>query len=587
MFKKSKQRSPSPSPSPRGTVVDPRAEDSDTEFINLDEDSEEEEEESSDGEPSVVSPKPPIDPTAQPPGEEESSIDGDAVTVEESIDEDDSADDDPAPTYEELDQSIPFFDVDHLWKFAGLHGDLVKRLLAGHDDPSSRDHQAALRLVAAARAVVPDPPLQPFRDGREGAEFWQLVGKALRVGGADPVGVLAELAAAWAYVPETPKEPAPHAAISLAVRQVKGEEFRAKQFVPMVQELVKKGPFFGRPHVKVARTKQSATETDWKKVRSIARGWVRGVITARTNGLKGYEETLSTMVKNQDLKEDRARDRLADMIYCLGRTRVCVAILHQGNEIALFANSGDKTMAVSLERLLKASRLTGPAQSAAVDDLLTFMYPNKKAPQDEFAQTRRRLVKTLAYLAELESRHGRIRPVPVPTEVEGMHAEMQAATVARKKPGGKLGISKLCCVKCWLALTAGLPGLFDRPLATHKNSYPWPPPQFLEEPEVLARLLDLHTDKPYLGVEDTKRLREELEERSHSAVVNAFELFSSVTNEDVGYLSSGDEGAGEPDAHTAAYQRYLSRDEPLNKNKRDATTPQTTVVPQAKKQKKT
>ncbi|MBO3745302.1 hypothetical protein J5X84_04415 [Streptosporangiaceae bacterium NEAU-GS5] len=65
---------------------------------------------------------------------------------------------------------------------------------------------------------------------------------------------------------------------------------------------------------------------------------------------------------------------------------------------------------------------------------------------------------------------------------------MLALTIGIQHPGAKLGVAKLCCLKCWLMLQKIYRGVFNRTLATHSKTFPWPPLRLLASGDGLAKL---------------------------------------------------------------------------------------------------
>ncbi len=116
-------------------------------------------------------------------------------------------------------------------------------------------------------------------------------------------------------------------------------------------------------------------------------------------------------------------------------------------------------LGVSFDRLLTASCLTGEAREQAIAELMPPSCSRGARTGPASTRPRRRLLKTLDYLAETESAHGRMRVKVIEPKYPGIHAEMQAATVAKAMPGGggKLGISKICCLQCYVMLAKGDP----------------------------------------------------------------------------------------------------------------------------------
>ncbi|GAA0991916.1 hypothetical protein GCM10009555_080090 [Acrocarpospora macrocephala] len=205
-------------------------------------------------------------------------------------------------------------------------------------------------------------------------------------------------------------------------------------------------------------------------------------------------------------------------------------------------------MGRDLEALLHASRAVGAEARRRIAKLAGQMGGRGgkgKLGKRSIERDRQRLVKTVAFLRILEQRFGRIRVVPyvydVPEAGSGndmeVHAEMVALAIGRRHPGAGLGVGKLCCFKCWLALQAW-PNAFRRNrFATHMKTYPWPPPQFLTEPGELLKLFS-STDESL-----PEWLQEALADRQvWPALCHAIYLaLGDPGAHDTGYPSSEDE----------------------------------------------
>lgn len=501
----------------------------------------------------------------------------DLVTPDQSIEEsvEESMDEEPAqvqvpagPSPAELARQLlaqqpPFGSLADLDAFVTQHPEAVAALL----DPP--DGEGAKALAEAARRVVPDLPHELFVAGLGGPLLWRVIGRALNLRSTQPVEMYAEAAACVLDVPAGKDRPAPIEAINQAVIAAEGDTWFRSGFQEMVAKHTAQGVYAKPARVRAAPVKNVGGHAGWWDYQKAAKRHIKALFQRRRQELApGYQKTLADMAKDPTLKDDRRRDRLADMLFCLDPERFCVATLQEGRDIALFANHNASMLGVSFDRLLTASRLTGAARDQAVAELMPFLLQGSK-DRAKFDKTHRRLLKTLDYLAETESAHGRMRVKVITPEEAGIHAEMQAATVAKAMPGGggRLGISKMCCLQCWVTLTKGDPKLFDRALVTHTNTYRWPPPALLNDPEVLWRLFDLDAAEPYSSGDDTALIKKAIQQGATSALVNAYHYWKDAAA-DTGYLSSGDEGedAGD-DPHAAAYQDYLSREEALTKKK--------------------
>ncbi|GAB1817103.1 apurinic/apyrimidinic endonuclease family protein [Herbidospora sp. RD11066] len=492
----------------------------------------------------------------------------------------------PAPAHLMLVQKeVPFTGLGHLREFVTRERGAVQSLLAALTTGTAAERQVAKMLVDEARKVIPDPPidLALADDGTE-ADFWALAGRALNVAAVEPIAILAEIAAmsAWLKTPEG--TPGVTATIHNAVGQARGKKFVVEVFRPMVQGLLDQSPFRQVPTARPASMRNEPVRPNYKGVQKLAGDWIAAMVGNLKQGELGdsYPEQLKQMAKRKDLAGDRSMDRLADMVYCLGRGRICVAILRRGRDIGVFANTSSDKMGLDFDRLLQASRLSGERRNTAINDLVREMLvPGRDQPQD-YADIRNRLVKALDYLAELEATHGRLRTNAFKNTVRDMHAEMQAAAVAENSGSDALGISKACCLTCWIILTQGKPELFGRTFATHLQSYPWPPGQMVADPDVLIKILDLDADPPHLPGDAAALLRAAIKTGPKGAVLLALYQIASKGG-DTGYLSSGDEAdTVDIDPHAVAYQAYLD-EKGLAKTKRKEAP--VVVTPPTKKPK--
>lgn len=520
----------------------------------------------------------PTDERNDDPGPDDAMSEDDATTPEEA--DEDSGDDLPAEDLLLLHAEIPLRDLPALRGIVERHREAVRKVVAALDDGAGTDERRIGRdLLDDVRRVLPDPPYDLLLTAdADDADFWALVARAYTVRAADPIGILAEIAAAVKWVPDSPAFPSQLKAIEDACERKRGKGFLLTTLRPMVDEIADDSAFAQWPAMRAANRKNIPKFADWGKVKSLADQWMAALIDhQKKNELGGaYPQQLADMAADPSLADDRSMDRLADMIYCQNRERICVSVLRKGRDLAVFANDGTPTMGVSVARLLQISRLPAERQNAAVEELTQRMFATSSKADGEYVKIHRRLVKTLAYLKELEHEHGRLRVRPFAnhdTEVEGVHAEMLAATVAETTGSDALGISKACCLQCWLTLGKGMPDRFDRPLATHQNAYPGTPGALISDPEVLIRLLDLDAAPPHLPGDAAARLKTAIRSGPISAVVGAFIGFRTKGAE-TDYLSSEDEGhLPEVDADDVAYQNYLSREEALQKTKRPAATP--------------
>nr|WP_062339896.1 hypothetical protein [Herbidospora sakaeratensis] len=523
----------------------------------------------------------PDDRNAGPEPDDAMSEDPAADDGDEAEDADESFENElPSDDLLQLHAELPLTDLSVLRQVVERNRAAVKKVVAALDDGSGGDDLRIARdLVEGLRGVLPDPPYDFLLTADpEDADLWALIARAFSVKATDPIEILAEIAASAKWVPDLPTFPGQVEAIEAACERVRGKGFLLTRLRPMMNELVEEGAFARWPAMRAANRKNVPKHADWGQIRTLTQKWVAALMEHQKKNVLGttYPDQLAVMAADPSLADDRSMDRLADMIYCQNRDRVCVAVLRKGRDLAVFANNGTATMGVSVARLLEMSRLPAERQNAAVEELAKTMYTTSSKADGEYVKIHRRLVKTLAYLKELEQKHGRLRVRAYANqdkEVEGVHAEMLAATVAETTGSDALGISKACCLQCYLTLTKGLPDRFTRPLATHQNAYPGTPGALISDPEVLIRLLDLDAQPPHLPGDAAARLKTAIRSGPISAAVGAFIGFQTKGAE-TGYLSSEEEGdLPEVDADDVAYTNYLSREEALQKTKRPAAAP--------------
>ncbi|MET8989550.1 hypothetical protein ABZW49_29225 [Nonomuraea wenchangensis] len=285
-------------------------------------------------------------------------------------------------------------------------------------------------------------------------------------------------------------------------------------------------------------------------------------------------------------KEQRARDRLAWVLTFLKDARECVAVAESEGILAAWANHPDPEMQQHLATLLQAARLaTGKAAGdvAAVFDLLwqplsgSKLDKRKSLPTDrDYNVAKRRLVKTIQYLGELQEQWEAVRATAYTARYHGrkepkVHAEAKGAStltdararllkdmesiqttlaeegeevtevaqgilVQLEAVSIALGISKLCCFKCWhLMDAAGAEDVELNITGTHNTVYKWDMPTSLAvSPKVL---------KAFLDIDDTDELAAYIDdERKRAAVVKAINTFSKDTGSIArGYYSSEEE----------------------------------------------
>ncbi|MFC7588178.1 nucleic acid/nucleotide deaminase domain-containing protein [Nonomuraea antimicrobica] len=216
-------------------------------------------------------------------------------------------------------------------------------------------------------------------------------------------------------------------------------------------------------------------------------------------------------------REQRRQASLGWLLTHYNLKRVCVAVLYEPGsggtqgKMILAANNGPEGMKEQAEKILKAQNEAEVDQvtrelletySEALKDRKARgrKKPFDKWPKDEQTKFKaaitRRVKKVNAYLRSLA-------PAPQFTvtdhaRVPDQHCEMRLVDdlLQRSSPtstnGVSLGISKLCCAKCYLALEAlvAVKNIKIDVQGAHMGVFPkWPLPRFLDDPLVMEKFL--------------------------------------------------------------------------------------------------
>ncbi|WP_066361748.1 hypothetical protein [Herbidospora mongoliensis] len=298
-----------------------------------------------------------------------------------------------------------------------------------------------------------------------------------------------------------------------------------------------------------------------------------------------------------DTSEQRSLDRLAWVLANLKASRECVAVVTMlEDEIRLFANAADAQLAGDFKRLFDAAV---EGQRKAADDIsamFTEMVDQKlevrvlkqgKVPDDILRRGERRLRKTLNYLASLEKDWDDLR-VMTHRAANGMkiHAETQAGDVMLRRRAAALGeeagwsddediekreaalqdkindgkrarlsrrvtdakiaigISKLCCFKCWLMIRAlRAKGIDLAPSGTHLKTYAagWPAPASLTRPSLLRAFLAIPADPKDRDETANYLLRAMETADGRAAIITEIVSYTDAGQKESGYDSSEDE----------------------------------------------
>ncbi|MFC4530110.1 hypothetical protein [Sphaerisporangium dianthi] len=315
---------------------------------------------------------------------------------------------------------------------------------------------------------------------------------------------------------------------------------------------------------------------------------VRAKLTALHGKLEGAVQAAGKLEFRKDLlaktgSGQRALDRLAWVVQHLQDSRECIAVASAGNELRLWANNPDADMVGHLDSLLAAASAQTQEADAELQNLLDGIWAllrtsslDKRKTTPTLADWRmaeRRLLKTVRFLGELQGRWGEIQTSAHTAryEIDKVHAETKFGDAllhlrnrlreTRDSLDGPerevyeeklrrldqvriaVGISKLCCLKCWLALRA-IAAAEGTPITitgTHFRTYGWGMPLSLATaPDVLRAYLGLPDEA--VTADDEALLAAINDPVRRTAVVKAINNFvtaGALTPN--GYVSSGDE----------------------------------------------
>lgn len=206
--------------------------------------------------------------------------------------------------------------------------------------------------------------------------------------------------------------------------------------------------------------------------------------------LQAYRKRLPKKAKEKRQKEldnsesdERHLARIAWVLDKLNARRVCVAVLLTSDyTFYVYANVIDDSMSRDVKRLVQATRDRQTylkLKEDVIQATLAELRGQKGSTDKKTAKARRRLNKALRFLQRFENPSFHIHQ----PQTRDKHAEMRAADAARAS--GSIGISKLCCGKCTMALVAfsSVKKIRFEVLGTHLKTYSseagWPIPAFL------------------------------------------------------------------------------------------------------------
>lgn len=206
---------------------------------------------------------------------------------------------------------------------------------------------------------------------------------------------------------------------------------------------------------------------------------------------KAIEKRKQEITKSEP--DERHLARLAWVLDKLNARRVCVAVLLTSDyHFYVYANVIDGNLMTDVKRLLLATKdqstyikLKEEVIQAALSELRGQTGSVDKCK----AKAGRRLNKALRFLRRFNDPTFHIHQ----PKAAHKHAEMRAADAAHTS--GSIGISKLCCGKCTMALTAliEVKGITFGVLGTHLKTYSseagWPIPDFLRDEKAMEAFL--------------------------------------------------------------------------------------------------
>ncbi|GAA0985501.1 hypothetical protein GCM10009555_061040 [Acrocarpospora macrocephala] len=328
---------------------------------------------------------------------------------------------------------------------------------------------------------------------------------------------------------------------------------------------------------------------------SLAPGREASIILERS--LQAHMKALHAEFKQRTVVNEHNHhyDRIAWILASLKSARECVALItDMGQEIRFFANKPDMDLGVDFIRLLNAAINGSDTCTDGVEKLFREMADQnlgrrlkegERLSKADLKSAERRLRKTLDLLHHNHEEWSALRVlVHNAGNRQHVHAETQAAdavldrrdrflgeeasddengdlvllegTLREKQALVKraefkrlvenahlaLGISKLCCFKCWLMLLAtGQKGVGLPASGTHGKTYGWPAPASMAKASVIRAFLRIDpatTDKNQLVVLNALRTK-----KGRAMVVNFISTWGGKGELGTDYASSEeDEG---------------------------------------------
>jgi len=206
---------------------------------------------------------------------------------------------------------------------------------------------------------------------------------------------------------------------------------------------------------------------------------------------KAAEKRKQEITKSEP--DERHLARLAWVLDKLNARRVCVAVLLTSDyHFYIYANAIDSNLATDMNRLLLATK-DQQTYTTLKEDVIEAALSELRGQTGSIdrcrAKARRRLNKALRFLRRFNTPTFHVHQ----PRSANKHAEMRAADAAHAS--GSIGISKLCCGKCTMALTAltEVKGMSFGVLGTHLKTYSseagWPLPDFLRDEKAMEVFL--------------------------------------------------------------------------------------------------
>ncbi|HEY1351271.1 MAG TPA: hypothetical protein VGF67_16745 [Ktedonobacteraceae bacterium] len=244
----------------------------------------------------------------------------------------------------------------------------------------------------------------------------------------------------------------------------------------------KKTPRPGSPDPYKQQEKPEDTPLSRADKKRFLEQWSAHLQEYRDHLPKQASEKRKQEIQNSE-PDERHLARLAWLLDKLNAHRVCVAILLTSDHtFYIYANGMNNDLAGDMQRLILATKdpqAYTKLKEDVVQATLSELRGQKGSQEKKRAKARRRLNKALRFLQKFDNPKFQIhKPLTA-----NKHAEMRAADAAQGS--GSIGISKLCCGKCTMALTAltGVKGIRFEVLGTHLKTYDtdagWPVPDFL------------------------------------------------------------------------------------------------------------